>query len=114
MLSSAIVQSFIITLITLGAWIMGLSILRTQKILKLFKTEPDKLSWQIMFLLMVFFLGGYSLCIYLTIARLIEWIPLLTGMVFFFGALFVFFSVTIYYHTLQRLFLLQEKYRTAK
>ncbi|QLE40685.1 HAMP domain-containing histidine kinase [Nostoc sp. C052] len=114
MLSSAIVQSFIITLITLGAWIMGLSILRTQKILKLFKTEPDKLSWQIMFLLMVFFLGGYSLCIYLTIEKLIEWIPLLTGMVFFFGALFVFFSVTIYHHTLQRLFLVQEKYRTAK
>ncbi|MDZ8056035.1 MAG: sensor histidine kinase [Aulosira sp. ZfuVER01] len=93
---------------------MGLSILRTHKILKLFQTEPDKLSWRIMLLLMIFFLGGYSLCIYLTVAKLIEWIPLLTGMVFFFGALFVFFSVTTYYQTLQRLFLVKEKYRTAK
>jgi len=114
MLNSPIVLSFIVTLITLGAGIMGLSIFKTQKILSLFKTEADQLSWRIMFLLMVFFLGGYSLCIYLTIARLIEWIPLLTGMVFFFGALFVFFSVTIYYHTLQRLFQIQEKYRLAK
>ncbi|MHC0064904.1 sensor histidine kinase [Nostoc sp. UIC 10890] len=114
MLSSSIVLSLIIILITLGAWIMGLSIVKTQKILQLFKTEPEKLSWRIMFLLMIFFLAGYLLCIYLTIERLIEWIPLLTGMVFFFGSLFVFFSVTIYYLTLQRLFLIQEKYRTAK
>lgn len=114
MFSSPIVLSLIIILITLGAWIMGLSIVKTQKILQLFKTEPEKLSWRIMFLLMMFFLGGYLLCIYLTIERLIEWIPLLTGMVFFFGSLFVFFSVTIYYLTLQRLFLIQEKYRTAK
>ncbi|WP_227788852.1 MULTISPECIES: ATP-binding protein [unclassified Nodularia (in: cyanobacteria)] len=114
MLSSSIVMSLIIILITLGAWILGLSILRTQKILQFFKTEPERLSWQIMFFLMIFFLGGYSLCIYLIIAKLIEWIPLLTGMVFFFGALFVFFSVTIYYHTLQRLFLVQKKYRKAK
>ncbi|WP_228059001.1 sensor histidine kinase [Nostoc sp. LEGE 06077] len=93
---------------------MGLSILRTRKILTFFKTEPDQLSWRIMFSLMVFFLGGYSLCIYLTITRLFEWIPLLTGMVFFFGSLFVLFSVTIYYQTLQRLFFMQEQYRLAK
>lgn len=114
MLSSSTFLYFIVIMITLGAGIMGLSILRTQKILKLFNKEPEQLSWRIMFLLMIFFLGGYSLCIYLIIARLIEWIPLLTGMVFFFGALFVFFSVTIYYHTLQRLFIVKEKYRTAK
>ncbi|WP_253274494.1 sensor histidine kinase [Nostoc sp. PCC 7107] len=93
---------------------MGLSIVRTRKILAFFKTEADKLSWRIMFSLMVFFLGGYSLCIYLTITELFEWIPLLTGMVFFFGALFVLFTVTIYYQTLQRLFLVQEQYRIAK
>ncbi len=93
---------------------MGISIVKTQKIINLFKVKPEKLNWQIMFSLMIFFLSGYSLCIYLTIARLIEWIPLLTGMVFFFGALFVFFSVTIYYDTLQRLFIVQKKYRTAK
>ncbi|BAY18410.1 two-component sensor histidine kinase [Anabaenopsis circularis NIES-21] len=114
MLSSPVVLSLIVTLIALGAGIMGLSILRTRKILTFFKTEPDKLSWQIMFSLMVFFLGGYSLCIYLTITRQFEWIPLLTGMVFFFGALFVLFSVTIYYQTLKRLFLVQEQYRIAK
>lgn len=114
MLSSPIIMYIIVTLITLGAGIMGLSIIRTNKILKLFKKEPEKFSWQIMLSLMIFFLGGYSLCIYLTIARLIEWIPLLTGMVFFFGALFVLFTVTIYHQTLQRLFLVREKYRVAK
>ncbi|BAZ41240.1 two-component sensor histidine kinase [Calothrix sp. NIES-4101] len=93
---------------------MWLSILKTQKIIKLFTTKTEKLNWQIIFSLMIFFLSGYLLCIYLTIARLIEWIPLLTGMVFFFGALFVFLSVTIYLQTLQRLLIVQEKYRTAK
>ncbi|BAY07056.1 two-component sensor histidine kinase [Calothrix sp. NIES-2098] len=93
---------------------MGLSIFKTQTILKLFKTESEQLGWRIMFLLMIVFLGGYLLCIYLTVTKLIQWIPLLTGMVFFFGALFVFFSVTIYYQTLQRLLSVQEQYRTAK
>lgn len=114
MLSSSIILALISTLISLGAGVMVLSILKTRKILKLFKIAPDKLSWRIMFSLMVFFLGGYSLCIYLTINRLFEWIPLLAGMVFFFGSLFVLFSVTIYYRTLQRLFLVQEQYRLAK
>ncbi|MEA5570018.1 sensor histidine kinase [Calothrix sp. UHCC 0171] len=114
MLRSSIVLAFIVTLIALGAWIMWLSILKTQKIIKLFKTKPEQLNWQIIFSLMIFFLSGYLLCIYLTIYRLIEWIPLLTGMVFFFGALFVFLSITIYLQTLQRLLIVQEKYRTAK
>ncbi|MCF4966804.1 sensor histidine kinase [Nostoc sp. CMAA1605] len=114
MLNSPLVLYSIVTMIALGAGIMGLSIIKARKILKLFKKEPERWSWQIMFLLMVFFLFGYSLCIYLTIARLIDWIPLLTGMVFFFGALFVLFTVTIYYQTLQRLLVVQEKYRIAK
>lgn len=114
MLNSPLVLYFIVTIIALGAGIMGLSIIKARKILKLFKKEPEQLSWRIMFFLMIFFLFGYSLCIYLITARLIDWIPLLTGMVFFFGALFVLFTVTIYYQTLQRLLVVQEKYRIAK
>ncbi|MBD2458933.1 HAMP domain-containing histidine kinase [Nostoc sp. FACHB-87] len=114
MLSSPMILSLIVTLISLGAGIMGLSIIKTRKILRFFKTESDKLNWRVMFSLMVFFLGGYLLCIYLTINKLFDWIPLLTGMVFFFGSLFVLFSVNTYYQTLQRLFLVQEQYRIAK
>ncbi|WGV23386.1 sensor histidine kinase [Halotia branconii] len=114
MLNHPIILPLIVTLIILGALIMGLSILNTQKILKLFNNKSDRLSWQIMFSLMIFFLGGYILCIYLITSRLIEWIPMLTGMVFFFGALFVLFSVTIYYQTLQHLLLIQDQYRIAK
>jgi two-component system, NtrC family, sensor kinase len=114
MLTSSIIQSIIISIIIQGAGIMGLCILRTQKILNLFETEADRRSWQIMFFLMIFFLAGYSLCAYLVSARLFEWIPLLTGMVFFFGALFVLFSVDVYYKTLLRLIQVQNKYRTAK
>ncbi|HIK04563.1 MAG TPA: HAMP domain-containing histidine kinase [Trichormus sp. M33_DOE_039] len=114
MLNSPLVLYFIVTIIAIGAGIMGLSIIKARKILKLFKKEPEQLSWQIMFFLMIFFLFGYSLCIYLITTRLINWIPLLTGMVFFFGALFVLFTVTIYYQTLQRLLVVQEKYRIAK
>ncbi|ALF51699.1 hypothetical protein ACX27_00715 [Nostoc piscinale CENA21] len=51
------ILSLIVTLISLGAGIMGLSILKTRKILRFFKTESDKLSWRIMFSLMVFFSG---------------------------------------------------------
>jgi signal transduction histidine kinase len=114
MLNSPIVLYSIVTMIALGAGIMGLSIIKARKILKLFRIKAEKLSCQIMFLLMIFFLFGYSLCIYLIIAKIIDWIPLLTGMVFFFGALFVLFTVTIYYQTLQRLFIVQEQYRIAK
>ncbi|AFZ04049.1 sensor histidine kinase [Calothrix sp. PCC 6303] len=114
MLTSSLVQSAIVIIIVLGAGIMGLCILQTRKILSLFNTESDRRSWQIMFSLMIFFLGGYSLSAYLIGSGLFEWIPLLTGMVFFFGSLFVLFSVDIYYKTLLRLFQVQKDYRMAK
>lgn len=101
-------------MIILGAGIMGLCIFRTGKILTLFEIESERLSWQIMYRLMIFFLCGYSLLAYLISARLFEWVPLLTGMVFFFGALFVWFSVNVYYRTLHRFLQIQDKYRTAK
>ncbi|MBW4604175.1 MAG: HAMP domain-containing histidine kinase [Calothrix sp. FI2-JRJ7] len=101
-------------MIILGAGIMGLCIFRTSKILTLFEIEADRSSWQIMYRLMIFFLCGYSLLAYLISAKLFEWIPLLTGMVFFLGALFVWFSVNVYYRTLNRFLQIQDKYRAAK
>ncbi|BAZ13544.1 two-component sensor histidine kinase [Calothrix sp. NIES-4071] len=114
MLTSSVVLSVIVTMIILGAGIMGLCIFRTSKILTLFEIESDRSSWQIMYRLMIFFLCGYSLLAYLISARLFEWVPLLTGMVFFLGALFVWFSVNVYYRTLHRFLQIQDKYRTAK
>lgn len=114
MLTSSVVLSIIVTMIILGAGIMGLCIFRTSKILTLFEIEADRSSWQIMYRLMISFLCGYSLLAYLISARLFEWIPLLTGMVFFLGALFVWFSVNVYYRTLNRFLQIQDKYRAAK
>ncbi len=114
MLTSSVILSVIVTMIILGTGIMGLCIFRTGKILSLFEIESDRSSWQIMYRLMIFFLCGYSLLAYLISARLFEWIPLLTGMVLFFGALFVWFNVNVYYRTLHRFLQIQDKYRTAK
>jgi two-component system, NtrC family, sensor kinase len=114
MLTSSVVLSVIVTMIILGAGIMGLCIYRTSKILSLFEIESDRSSWEVMYRLMIFFLCGYSVLAYLISGRLFEWVPLLTGMVFFFGALFVWFSVNVYYRTLHRFLQIQDKYRVAK
>ncbi|MBF2064941.1 MAG: HAMP domain-containing histidine kinase [Calothrix sp. C42_A2020_038] len=114
MLTSPVVLFFIVTMIILGAGIMGLCIYRTQKILKLFELESERSSWQIMHRLMIFFLCGYSLLAYLVSASSFDMIPLLTGLFIFVGALFVWFSVNVYYSTLHRLLKVQDKYRTAK
>ena len=42
------------------------------------------------------------------------WLPLLTGVVFFFGALFVLFSVSVYTQTLHQLIAIQARYRDER
>ncbi|NEO28026.1 MAG: HAMP domain-containing histidine kinase [Kamptonema sp. SIO4C4] len=90
---------------------MFFSILKTRKILKLVAQDKDLWQWKILYFLMIFFLGGYSLAVALVGFKRYEFIPFLMGIVFFFGALFVLFSINLYYHTL---FFRQERYRLAK
>ena len=103
MLTSPIVFNLILVLIVMGAGVMGFAILKTRKILQEFRSGTENRNWKILLSLMVFFLGGYSLAFYLIFARQLDWVPLLTGTIFLFGAAFVYFSVSVYHQTLQRL-----------
>ena len=52
-------------LIMMGAVIMGLSIVKTNNILKLLKFNEAIKSWKTLFYLMIFFLFGYLVAFYL-------------------------------------------------
>ncbi|MEL6553275.1 MAG: ATP-binding protein [Cyanobacteria bacterium J06621_11] len=54
------------------------------------------------------------MAIYLIAYEHFNWVPLLTGIVFFFGALFVLFSVSIYTQTLHQLLASQASYREER
>jgi two-component system, NtrC family, sensor kinase len=103
-------QSVIIAFIGLGAIVMGLAIHRTRRIMARLKranaenkTLNNNLHWRILSALMSFFLLGYCLAVPLVVAAKSEWLTILTGIVFFFGAVFVLFSVMVYDVTLQQL-----------
>lgn len=103
---------------------MSLAILKTQQITTWLKHENTNgshsdipvaeqrlQSWRILSALMTFFLLGYCLAAALVIANRSNWLTILTGVVFFFGALFVLFSINVYATTLQQLMASQAKWR---
>lgn len=92
-----------IILITLGGIVMFLSIKETKRILILLKDSRYKKVWRILRSLMVFFLLGY-LGVLILFPLGIQWLILiLTGVIFFFGALFVYMVVRIGFLTIQDL-----------
>mgnify|MGYP001821119857 CR=1 FL=1 len=114
MLTSPAVLSLILIFILLGSGVMGLAILKTNKILRLLQHSLQLKRWRILFALMVFFLAGYSLAFFLVYRQYFDFIPLLMGTVFFFGALFVLFSVSTYYQTLKQLLVTQSESESAR
>jgi len=82
-----------------GACIMALSILRTKRILHLLKDNDLIMHWRRLFWLMVFFLGGYAGTFALVIGNQLAWLALVTGVVFFFGAIFVYLVARLQYLT---------------
>ncbi|MEL6493100.1 MAG: sensor histidine kinase, partial [Cyanobacteria bacterium J06621_3] len=92
----------------MGAAVMVAAIFKTRKITAILRRDSSSnhsinlrvQDWQYLSTLMILFLGGYCLAIYLIAYQYSGWLPLLTGVVFFFGALFVLFSVSIYTKTL--------------
>ncbi|MES2138856.1 MAG: ATP-binding protein [Bacteroidota bacterium] len=83
-------------LISLGAFFMLLAILKTQKLLQLLKAINEKFFlWVVLFILMVSFFLGYLASLFLISEGLKEILVLLTGLVFFFGALFVYIVVRV-------------------
>lgn len=93
---------------------MAGAIVRTRQILVILQPQNLQIGWWIQFILMISFLGGYCLALYLVFKELLLWIPVLMGLVFFLGAFFVLFSVNLYYQTLQQLLKTQNEYRQAK
>jgi two-component system, sensor histidine kinase len=92
-----------IVLILLGGFVMFLSIKETQRILALIQDSKYRKSWNILRSLMVFFLFGY-LGILILFSLRIQWLILiLTGVIFFFGALFVYMVVKVGFLTIQDL-----------
>jgi two-component system, sensor histidine kinase len=90
-------------LIAFGGIIMFLSIWETKKILSLLKENRYRRTWHILRSLMVFFLFGYLGVLGLFALNITSFIFLLTGVIFFFGALFVYFVVKTEFLTIQEL-----------
>ncbi len=94
------IERFGIALLILGgAFILFLSILRTRHILRLLKENALLIHWQRLFWLMVFFLGGYAGTLALVVGNQLSWIARVTGVVFFFGAVFVYLVARLQYLT---------------
>ena len=90
-------------LIFSGAAIMFLSLLGTRHILRLIKGSRYVSGWRILFSLMILFLFGYMAAVSLVLTGNIDFMALLTGLIFFFGALFVYLVVRIGHLTIDDL-----------
>ncbi|MFC2161322.1 response regulator [Acidobacteriota bacterium] len=87
-------------LILLGASTMFLAIVATRKLLSAIKESKYHKRWRILFFLMIFFFLGYIQSFYLIITGKGGLIEVLTGMIFLFGALFVYLVVMTSYRTI--------------
>ncbi len=75
--------------------VMLRSILGTRHILQLVQREKRAPHWRALLYLMIFFLLGYIGALTLIIIGMSQWLLILTGLVFLFGALFVYLVVWI-------------------
>ena len=82
-----------IGLVVGGAIILILAILQTRKIFDILKEEKFKKNWRNLYFLMTFFLLGYIGIIYIILQGYQNTLQILTGVIFFFGAVFVLIVV---------------------
>jgi signal transduction histidine kinase/CheY-like chemotaxis protein len=92
-----------LTLIGIGAGVMLLAILETRKILRVLAGSRYRRAWQTMRILMGFFLLGYVGVAGLVLGGCETWILVLTGAIFFGGALFVYLVVRTGFLSLEEL-----------
>ncbi len=85
----------IVTLIgiLLGTFVMFFAVSKTAKLRDLLLAGPNAQKWKWLIYMMVFFLLGYGVSIALVIAEQVDILLVITGIVFFVGALFVFLVV---------------------
>ena len=104
-------------MIGIGAWLMVLSIVKTQTILDVLEDQIGLQAWKDLRLLMVFFLVGYCLSFLLLITQQWQLLPILIGLVFSLGSLFVLLNINLYHKTLHQLLetrVSQDIYRQAQ
>ena len=104
-------------MIGIGAWLMVLSIVKTQTILDILEDQIGLQAWKELRLLMVFFLVGYCLSFLLLITQQWQLLPILIGLVFSLGSLFVLLNINLYHKTLHQLLetrVSQDIYRQAQ
>ena len=82
-------------LILLGAGVMLLSILGTRSLLTQLQQNTYLKSWRILLILMAFFFLGYVGASVLVFTEITQMLMVLVGVVFLFGALFVYLVVRI-------------------
>lgn len=82
-------------LIALGAGVMFFCILGTRQVLHLLRGDKYFQGWRALFFLMIFFLVGYVAAFVIVVMGSQDFLPALTGIIFFFGALFVYLVVRI-------------------
>lgn len=87
-------------LILLGAAVMLLSIWGTRQVLPLVRGRKYARFWKALTFLMAFFLLGYLAAAFFTLAGLRGVVLVLTGVVFLFGAVFVYLVVRLGYLTI--------------
>lgn len=96
---SILVESLILT----GGVIMFLAILSTRNILREVKEPKYHKIWRVLLGLMVLFLLGYLAAVYIVAFGNAKAIFIITGVIFFLGAIFVNIVVRTGYHTIQNL-----------
>ncbi|MEP1095097.1 MAG: ATP-binding protein [Cyclobacteriaceae bacterium] len=92
-----------IGLILGGALILLLAISRTHKIFRFLTLKKTRSNWRNLYLLMAFFFLGYVAVTLIVFMGYENILPLLTGVIFFFGAVFVFIVVSTGSNTLKNL-----------
>jgi two-component system, sensor histidine kinase len=111
MSASSIVTSIFIGL---GAIVMTLAIFSTRRILALVKDSHYATSWQTLFFLMMLFAVGYIAAIILIVTNITSILVALTGIIFMFGALFVYVVVRVGLLTINELVDIQKNIAFAR
>lgn len=96
-------DNLIISLILLGALILFFAILRTRGIFKLLEQENFRRGWRKLVILMSFFELGYFGMVFVIIGDQHQFLPILTGVIFLMGSVFVFIVVSMGAKTCQLL-----------
>jgi two-component system NtrC family sensor kinase len=101
-------------MIALGACIIGSSSVKTRQIIKLLGASNSLWQWKVLYGLKLSFLGGYALAFALLLYEDVQWLGVLTSVVFFLGAVFVLLSVSVFYQTLETLMFTQAQYASEQ